>query len=572
MESFVPVLGRSSDALSRLARAGLSIARAGSSLTTGAVQLDGGLAALAPRDGRIPIETYESLIPRFRYARSELDAANRELTATASSLLMPPVGKAVDLVRTELEDALPMVHAADSILGALPQLAGAGGTRQYLVVAQNPAELRGTGGIMGMHSIMTIEDGRIRLGPFEDKFPPDPPEGSIRPPSGYGSPYTGFRSPTKWLNANVLPDAPTGATMLERLWKRVNGERLDGVIFVTPHALESMLAALGPIEIPKLDYTVSEENVVRFTTNEAFFLFDRRQQLRNRALGLVAEEVLNRFFRQTRSTAGIEAVAEAASRGYIVVHAADPEVHRGFAEAGVDGSFARDGRDFFAVIVNNAARNKVDAYAKRSIDYAVALHEGGSATAEATVKLENTAPTQEGFNEALGPYPVHRDHPEGLQLRSGENYSFVTFYCAATCARSPGETDPKTTPLGPDKLGDTTVFTSTPRLLSGESRTYRLGLRTTRAWTGDDVEGVYRLRLEGQATIKPTPVKVSITLPPGMRLVEADVPLTMEGAALVWEGTVGAVQDIEVRFERPLLEKMWVRTWDFLTRPLVRIG
>jgi hypothetical protein len=188
------------------------------------------------------------------------------------------------------------------------------------------------------------------------------------------------------------------------------------------------------------------------------------------------------------------------------------------------------------------------------------------------VKLENTAPTQEGFNEALGPYPIQRDHPEGLQLRSGENHSFVTFYCAATCEQAPGETDPETTPLGPDKLGDTTVFTSTPRLLSGESRTYRLGVRTTRGWTGDGVEGVYRLRLEGQATVKPTPVKVSITLPPGMRLVETDVPLTMEGEALVWEGTVGALQDIEVRFERPLLEKMWVRTWDFLTRPLVRIG
>jgi hypothetical protein len=83
---------------------------------------------------------------------------------------------------------------------------------------------------------------------------------------------------------------------------------------------------------------------------------------------------------------------------------------------------------------------------------------------------------------------------------------------------------------------------------------------------------VYRLRLAGQATVKPTPVKVAITLPSGMRLVEADVPLTLEGDALVWEGTLEALQDIEVRFERPLLDTMWVRTWDFLSRPLIEIG
>jgi hypothetical protein len=471
-----------------------------------------------------------------------------------------------------MDDVLPMVRAADAILGALPQLAGVDGTRRYLVAAQNPAELRGTGGIMGMHSIMTIRKGKIDLGPFVDKFPPDPPRGSLKAPPGFGPPYTGFGSPTTWLNANAIPDAPTAAIMIERLWRRVEGERLDGVMFVTPHALESLLGALGPVQVSKLDYTVDAANVVEFTTNQAFFKFNNRQQLRNRALGLVAEAVLDRFFEETRSTAGLEALVEAASLGYIAVHAADPDVHRGFAEAGADGTFSPDGRDFFAVIVNNTAANKVDFYAERTIDYTVALGPGGGASAEATVKFENTAPTQKGFNEALGPYPVLRQHPEGFQLSSGENYSFVTFYCSARCSRVPGATDPAETPVGPFPLGPTKVFTATPRLLSGQSRTYHLNLRTTGAWSGDEAEGVYRLRLEGQPTIKPTSIRVAITIPPGMRLISSSLPLKEEDGALVWEGTLGRVQDIEVRFERPVWEKLWIRTRDFLSRPVIRIG
>jgi hypothetical protein len=572
LESFVPLLGRTPDAMSRLATTGTRIARAGSSLSVGAMQIPGGLASLAPRGGQIPIGIYQDLVPRLHYARSELEAGNRELLGIASSLLVPPVSDAVELVRTEMDDVLPLVRAADSILGALPQLAGANGTRRYLVAAQNPAELRGTGGIMGMHSIMTIRKGRIDLGPFVDRFPPDPPDGSVRPPPGFGPPYTGFDSPSNFLNSNAVPDAPTAAVMIERLWSMVEGEELDGVVFVSPQALESLLKALGPVQVSKLDYTVDAANVVEFTSNQAFFLFNKRQHLRNRALGLVAEAVLDEFFEQTRSTAGIEALAEAASLGYITVHAADPEVHRGFAEAGVDGTFSPDGRDFFSVIINNIARNKVDYYTERSIEYAVTLQAGGSATAEATLKLENTAPTQEGFNEALGPFPVHRQHPEGLQLASGENYSFVTVYCSATCDRSPGERDSGEILGGPYPQGDARIFLATPRLRSGESRTYGLGLRTSRAWTGDEVGGIYRLRLGGQATLKPTRARVTITLPPHMRLLSSSASLKEENGALVWEGDLGLVQDLELRFERPLLEKLWIRTWDFLSRPVVRIG
>jgi hypothetical protein len=573
LEGLIPILGRTPDAIGRLARAGERIAVAGSALSEGVSALPGGLPGLAPRDGRIPVETIQTITPAISLARRELEGSAREIQPIASAFVVPPVSDAITLVQTELSDALTQIRAADAILTGLPQLAGVHGKQRYFVAAENPAELRGTGGIIGFYSIMTIEDGRIHIGPFHDKPPPDLPQGSVQGPPGYGPPYQGFGSPTIWLDVNAVPDAPTAAEMIERLWRKVKGQPLDGVMFVTPQALQSLLAALGPVEIPKLDYTVTSENVVQFTTNKAFFLLNKKQSLRNRALGIVAQTVLERFFATNRPKPAVQALVTAASNGYIVLHAADDDVQAGFAQARIDGKFAPAGGDFFSVVANNIAGNKVDYYVERSVDYDVSLLAGGSATAKATVKLSNTAPSKEGYNEALGPYPIHRKFPKGLQLSSGEDYSFLTFYCSSTCRPSPGKRDPDAVDaLPPLPLGGANVFATEARLKSKHSQTFDLSLQATHAWSGDDVGGTYRLRFQSQPTINPASVRLSIHLPHGMRMVSANVPITFRSDTLVWEGSLGRVQDIQIRFERPLLEKLWIRTIDFLTRPVFRIG
>ncbi|HEX9235740.1 MAG TPA: DUF4012 domain-containing protein, partial [Actinomycetota bacterium] len=410
------------------------------------------------------------------------------------------------------------------------------------------------------------------LGPFVDKPPPDAPDGSIPPPRGFGGPYTSFGSPTFWLNTNVTPDAPTAATMIENLWHKVKGKHLDGVIFVTPQALSSLMGALGPIDVPKLHYTVTADNVVQFVTNQAFFLLNKEQTARNRVLGLVASQVLHRFFAANHPQPAVKAMVEAASKGYIIVHAVDPAVESGFVQAGIAGGFGPDHTDFFSVVSNNIAGNKVDYYVKNSIDYQVDLKPGGTASADVAVTLDNTAPSQSGYNEALGPYPTHRTEPHGLQLSSGEDYSFLAFYCSRACSGTATEPDGRTT-LARFPQDTMTAFAGETRLKPKTFQTFHLNLSTPGGWTGNDVGGTYRLVFQAQPTIQAAFVRFAIALPPGMRMVSTNIPVTFDKAGrLLWEGTIGRTQEIDIRFERPLLEKLWVRTKDFLSRPVFKIG
>jgi hypothetical protein len=269
----------------------------------------------------------------------------------------------------------------------------------------------------------------------------------------------------------------------------------------------------------------------------------------------------------------VKGLVDAAASGFISVHSTDPAVQEGFAEAGIDGDFSPGTGDFFAVVANSLSRNKVDYYVQRTIDYEVSLQAGGEAVADATVTLENSAPTQEGFNEALGPFPTHRKSPRGLVLASGEAFPFLSFYCAATCSRRESQdASASAEALTNYPQDDAQMFSTSVRVKSKESRAFHLGLHTRAAWFGDDIGGSYVLRLRDQPVVKPTSARVAIQLPPGMRMISANVPITFEQNRLVWEGTLTEVQDIRIQFERPLFEKLWVKARDILTRPVFRIG
>jgi hypothetical protein len=142
IESLVPFLGRTPDAVRALADVGSSVSEAGLSISGAVAGLPGGLDALAPTRGRIPLEAMGQLQPVVASAREALEEARAEAEGISRTLVVGPVVEAGDLVRTELDRVLPAVRAADGLLRVLPEFAGSGGTRRYFLGAENPTELR----------------------------------------------------------------------------------------------------------------------------------------------------------------------------------------------------------------------------------------------------------------------------------------------------------------------------------------------------------------------------------------------------------------------------------------------
>ena len=82
--------------------------------------------------------------------------------------LAPQIAAPVQELDAKIGRAARLADRASRAVRLLPPMLGADGTRRYLFLFQNNAEIRATGGIPGAFALLTADDGRLRLGQQDD--------------------------------------------------------------------------------------------------------------------------------------------------------------------------------------------------------------------------------------------------------------------------------------------------------------------------------------------------------------------------------------------------------------------
>jgi hypothetical protein len=556
----LPVFGRTIDVAEGLARAGEQIATAGSDMVASIEDLPNGLGSLAPTDGTLPIESYRRLGAALDDVQAKADTALDLVRDTPSSLLADPVADARFEAERQVDRAAHAIESLRLTLDGLPGFAGAEGERRYFFAAESPAELRGTGGIWGAYSIVTVRDGTFHFSTFLpiQQLPDLDPKLLPPPNPDYDRNYDQYGGAGFWRNMNMTPDFPSAARAVLNAYEQYSGERLDGVITADPFALKELLGVTGPTKVAGLGRQIDENSVVSFTTNEAYIRY-RNSRERKAALGDVAKGVFERFLAMDEhDISRIRAIAMAVADGHLKVYAAtDEELQDGLAIAKVDGAFdAEQPGDVLDVIVNSGSGSKVDYYATRRVDYDVQLGGDGEAVATTEVAIHNDAPTS-----GLPGYVIT---PLAKKGNPGDNISLVTISCAHSCKLLTAERNGASigmrygSELGLPRYED---FFTTP---SGSTVTLRIQTKLDDVWEGNSSAGWYRLTYLNQTTIQPTQVQITIHAPAGQRIVWTSEPMDVEGGTATWSGTPGPRTEFEVRFEAPLP----LRLWRDVTRPL----
>nr|WP_250646079.1 DUF4012 domain-containing protein [Microbacterium ihumii] len=121
------------------------------------------LNALRPVDGAVDLAAIARLQSRLADASTALDDATTELAGLDRRDLLPQVDGALMQLTEALGAVRPVLGAADEIIGVLPAALGADAPRTYLLVFQNNAESRSTGGIPAAFALVTADAGELRL-------------------------------------------------------------------------------------------------------------------------------------------------------------------------------------------------------------------------------------------------------------------------------------------------------------------------------------------------------------------------------------------------------------------------
>lgn len=240
------------------------------------------IESLKPQDGGINIAPLKTLAPAMGDIDDAITAADRSAAAIDTEDVVPQLKQPIGQVQSMLQEAAPVTHELRRIMPVLYPALGGEGARRYLMIFQNNAEERASGGNPASMAMLVVKNGKIKLGAQGDSgsFPrpyPVPPY----TPKGEGAAdwpklYTDYVS-TYVTNITMTPDFPTTAQLARTMWRGQFGGKVDGVISFDPVALSYLLRATGPVTLT--DGTeITADNAVQFLLSDVYAKYSNPDQ------------------------------------------------------------------------------------------------------------------------------------------------------------------------------------------------------------------------------------------------------------------------------------------------------
>ena len=239
----------------------------------GTAQID----KLKVEGGGINLDPFRSAIDVLPEVGGAIADAQAHVASIDRRELLPVVDDAIGELMDVMQEAGPALEMVEQYLPTLLQLAGAEGPRTYLVVFQNNAELRATGGNAATSAVISVDNGKIEMREDEatayyhlagvNGWLEHPmPESTL---AMYEHDFDVYAQ-----NYTRTPDFPTSAGMFRSLWQTNVGGDIDGVIAIDPVVLANLLVATGPITLSD-GSELNSENVVKALLSDSYERFGK---------------------------------------------------------------------------------------------------------------------------------------------------------------------------------------------------------------------------------------------------------------------------------------------------------
>ena len=122
------------------------------------------LESFLPRNGAVPLDALQRLQQPVAEANEAFSRADEDLSAEDPLNFVGPLRDRYRELAAQVSDGASALSTADTALQLLPTMLGSDGQRNYLLVFQNNAEVRATGGLPGAVTLLRVRDGELTLG------------------------------------------------------------------------------------------------------------------------------------------------------------------------------------------------------------------------------------------------------------------------------------------------------------------------------------------------------------------------------------------------------------------------
>ncbi|NDB17812.1 MAG: DUF4012 domain-containing protein [Actinobacteria bacterium] len=395
------------------------------------------VAAHTPFLGRTPaaVRTTTSVLADLLAAVEPAEAALLTVPATAGQPISPALLQAVSGLARELKPALvaadarlsgiklrgvpaqvstavtelrAQVHAAvegfdeyQGLLEVAPILLGLDRPHTWLLLLQNGAEARTTGGLIGATGLLRAQNGTWKLTRLEPNdvlaSAPIPDHESVVGKDSelaqlYGQDFSWF------LDVNQSPNFEITARLAMLAERRAHGDSADGVIAMDQHTLSYLMEVTGPVSVGGV--TVTADTAVRYVTRDIYAPFLTQPAAvavtqKDARLAALVQAVFAKLSSGQLSPLSLARVFAKSAQDYrIALWSADPAEQTVISRTSIGHTPDQAQRPRVQVAIVNASGNKLEAYIQAHVEYSL----GACRTdlprraAAITVRLTNTAP------------------------------------------------------------------------------------------------------------------------------------------------------------------------------------
>ncbi|WP_240539204.1 DUF4012 domain-containing protein [Bifidobacterium sp. SO1] len=355
-------------------------------------------------NGTVQVGGLSSVAGKLSAANAVLADAVGNLSKLADTHI-DQLNSALDSARSKLGQLSELVDFGSRVANVLPPMMGVdpnaadSSARTYLVLVQNNAEIRTTGGITGAWGLLHVNNGKLTIDEFQtDYYTWDEPVLDLTAEERmlFSTNMGRYRQ-----DVNFTPDFPRSAQLAVEMWRQMYGSQdIDGVLSVDPVVLQNLLKVTGDVTLDN-GMTLDGDNAARMLLNQAYFDIPTQQE-QNAFFSMAAGAAFQHVMTNAggKSSALINAVKQSVADGHLYLWSAHADEQKQLSGTMIAGELSTNQlKPITGVYLNDSTMGKMDWYLEHKvISEADKTYADGSKQYTIHITLKNTLDAQTAAN------------------------------------------------------------------------------------------------------------------------------------------------------------------------------
>lgn len=354
------------------------------------------------------VETLDKVTPKLSEISDKIGKAGMELSFVDPNRYPEKIGSIT--VRSKMQsakdifaDTADLFVNAQPLLGKLPEILGNKEPKTFLVLFQNDAELRATGGFLTAYGVFKVDKGKMQVIKSEDIYKLDEAKKKKLPAPDPILKYHTNVFTYELRDSNISPDYLVSMKEFEGKVSELVPDfpKYDGIIALDTHVLVNVIKILGDFNI--YGRTFSAENDKRcdcpkaiyeledYATRPVAYVREERKdiigvllyQIMQRSLGVSPSKYWGKLFQM---------FLDEAKQKHALFYFHDEEAQKGIEALNFGGRMMDVTGDYLHVNNVNFAGAKSNLFVKQSVKQEINVENDGSIKKTLTISYKNPSP------------------------------------------------------------------------------------------------------------------------------------------------------------------------------------